>query len=117
MKKIIGLFTVLAAISLMSALPAFSGTGPFGAFGPMDSFSARTVDDTHVSMIRGTGPYGNFGTEGYNIVPGAEKSIEYAWGTGPYGVLNANGLVARDKSNRAECLVVAIACPLRDIHR
>ncbi len=114
MKKIIGLFTVLAAISLMSALPAFSGTGPFGAFGPMDGSSARTVDNTNVSVLGGTGPYGSFHpVEGHNIVQGGEKThMGIAWGTGPYGILDSHGVIARDKSSK-ECLVVASACPLK----
>jgi len=120
MKKIIALSSVLAALLLMSALPAFSaGTGPYGAFGStIDNSSNGAVDNGHAAQLGGTGPYGAFGSvEGYNIIPGAERTpMEFAWGTGPYGVFNSQGLVARDKSSK-ECLVVAEVCPLRGISR
>jgi hypothetical protein len=121
MKKIISLFSVLAAVLLISALPAFSaGTGPYGAFGPtIDSRSVQAVDNTHVSWAGGTGPYGSFGpVEGYNIIPGAENThMASSWGTGPYGTLNSHGLVARDKSDRGECLLVAMYCPLGTVSK
>ena len=121
MKKMISLFSVLAAMLLMSALPAFSaGTGPYGAFGPtIDNFSNGSVDNAHVVLLGGTGPYGVFSpVDGYNIIPGAEKSpMAFAWGTGPYGLLDSHGLIARDKSSKNECLLVAMDCPLREISR
>lgn len=121
MKTIIGIFSVLAVVTLFSAVPAFSGgTGPYGAFGPnFDSHSFQAADNTHVSWVGGTGPYGSFGpVEGYNIVPGAEKShMASSWGTGPYGILNSHGLVARDKTDRGECLLVAMYCPLDRMSR
>ena len=117
MKKIISLFSVLAAMLLMTALPAYSaGTGPFGAFGPtFDHYSAGAVDNSHVVLFGGTGPYGTFGSvEGYNIISGSEKTpLASTWGDGPYGVFNSEGrIVARDKSNEHECLLVAMTCPL-----
>jgi hypothetical protein len=119
MKKIISLFSVLAAMLLTSALPAFSsGTGPFGSFGPtIDNYSAGVVDTPHVILFGGTGPYGVFGSvEGYNIVPSGEKKpLISSWGTGPYGVFNSYGMVARDKSIKNECLLVAMTCPLEEI--
>jgi len=121
MKKIISIFSVMVAMLLISALPAFSaGTGPYGAFGPtIDSRSAQAVDNTHVSWAGGTGPYGSFGpVEGYNIVPGAETThMASSWGTGPYGVFNPHGLIARDKADRGECLLVAMYCPLGTVSK
>jgi hypothetical protein len=119
MKKFISLFSVLSAMLLINALSSFAGTGPFGAFGPdTNSYTAQEVDHAHVSMVGGTGPYGVFSpVEGYNIVPGAETSPAVAWGTGPYGLLNTHGLVARDKSIKEQCLLVAMNCPVRGISR
>ncbi len=120
MKKMVSLFSVLAAMLLMSALPAFSaGTGPYGAFGStMDNYS-RAADNAHVVLFGGTGPYGGFGpVVAHNNIPGMEKTpTALAWGTGPYGVLNSHGLVARDKSGKDECLLVAMNCPLREISK
>jgi len=121
MKKIISIFSVIAAVSLFSALPAFSaGTGPYGTFGPsLDSHSARAFDNTHISWAGGTGPYGSFGpVEGYNIIPGSETThMASSWGTGPYGTSNSHGLIARDKADRGECLLVAMYCPLGTVSR
>jgi hypothetical protein len=118
MKLFISVLSVLSAILLMNSLTSFAGTGPFGAFGPAtNSYMAQEVDHTLVSM--GTGPFGVFSpVEGYNIIPGAEKTpMVFAWGTGPYGVLNTHGLIARDKSNNEKCLLVASVCPIRGISR
>ncbi len=122
MKKIISLFSVVAAMLLISALPAFSaGTGPYGAFGPtIDDFSHGAVDNEHVVLFGGTGPYGGFGpSAGYSFIPGVgEKAhAENSWGTGPYGVFNSYGMIARDKANKNECLLVAVVCPLRGMSR
>jgi hypothetical protein len=86
----------------------------------MDNYSSGVVDNSHVLLLGGTGPYGIFGSiEGYNIIPGVDKSpLASSWGTGPYGIFNSEGmLVARDKSNKSECLLVAMTCPLGEISK
>jgi hypothetical protein len=117
MRKFITIFSAVAGLMIMSSIPAFAaGSGPYGGFGPMfDNHSISAVDTEHVVMFGGTGPYGTFGSvEGYNIISGAEKTrLTSSWGDGPYGVFNGNGLVARDKASKHECLLVAMNCPIR----
>jgi hypothetical protein len=117
MKKIVTLFSVVAAMFLMGALPALAvGTGPYGTFGPVIEGGWRGGEETQrVAHLEGTGPYGFFGpSEGYTSIQGAENQpLAIAWGSGPYGVFNSNGMVARDKTNRSECLLVAMYCPLK----
>jgi hypothetical protein len=113
MKRNISLVGVLAAM-LFTALPALAGSGPYGNLGPSLDGDWRGVETEHVAMIEGTGPFGLFGPAEYNIIPGAEKqTLSIAWGNGPYGIFTSDGLVARDKANRHECLLVAVNCPVR----
>ncbi len=108
MKKLAMLFSMLAAILLMSALPAFSGSGPYGTFGP-DFKSA----DTHlISVAGGTGPYGAFGLT-YKGVDMSRTAV--AGGSGPYGIFGPSGMQQWGESHQVaskdECLLVAKNCP------
>jgi hypothetical protein len=117
MKRSMAFFSVLAALLLMSALPAIAGgTGPYGFFGP--SLDIATGSETqHVALAGGTGPYGSFGpSDGYNIVPGSEMQHVAAFtGSGPYGAYGPSGMTSWGESsqiaNKDECLLVAKNCP------
>lgn len=89
MKKLAIFFSMLAASLLMGALPAFSGTGPYGAFGPSISYDTHQgVESNHVAFFGGTGPYGEYG---------------------PYAM--KKGVESHQIANKDECLLVAKNCP------
>lgn len=108
MKKLAILFSMLTATLLMSALPAFSGSGPYGTFGP--SFKSA---DTHLTAVAGgSGPYGAYGPT-FKGVDMPRTAV--AGGTGPYGVFGSSGMEKWGEShqiaNKDECLLVARNCP------
>ncbi len=116
MKKLATFFSVLAAILLINALPAFSGgTGPYGFYGPSTDFVAGQIE--HVAFAGGTGPYGFYGPVGYNMVPGGEPQHVAAFtGSGPYGVYGPTGVAvwggeSSQFASKDECLLVAKNCP------
>ena len=118
MKKITMCFSMLAATLLMSALPAFSGSGPFGSFGPTDYSVMGQVDETHNSVVAGgSGPYGAFGpTTLYGMNQGVESHhTAIAGSSGPYGAFGSYGMEpsgeSRQIANKGECLLVARNCP------
>ena len=117
MKRLMAFFSVLAALLLMSALPAVAGgTGPYGFYGPMPDIAAGS-ETQHVALSGGTGPYGSLGPSvGYNVVPGSEmQHVATFTGSGPYGVYGPSGMTSWGESsqiaNKDECLLVAKNCP------
>jgi hypothetical protein len=88
MKKLTTFLSVLAAALLLSALPAFSGSGPYGAFGPSDVQGMNQGIEHQVAFSGGTGPYGGFG---------------------PYAMDQWSE--SHQVANKDECLLVARNCP------
>lgn len=108
MKKLATLFSMLAASLLLSALPVFSDSGPYGIYGP--SFKSA---ETHLTAVAGgTGPYGIFGPT-YKGVDMTRTAV--AGGTGPYGAFGPSATGQWGEShqiaNKDECLLVAKNCP------
>lgn len=86
MKNLAMLFSMLVAALLFSALPAFSGSGPYGSYGLSDNVvMGQGVETNHTVVAGGTGPYGAFG-----VVPSGES---------------------HQIANKDECLLVAMNCP------
>jgi hypothetical protein len=93
-KRIVALFSAVAAFAFVSALPAYSGgTGPYGGFGP---------------------------SSGYNLIPGAlPQHVAFLDGTGPYGLHrpygafgpSAKSVDKKSIAGKDECLLVAMNCP------
>jgi hypothetical protein len=113
MNKIAILFSMLAAVLLLSALPAFSGSGPFGSYGLSGNFDmAQGVETRHNAVASGSGPYGLFGPT-FKGVDTPRTAV--AGGSGPYGAFASSGMIGWDASheiaNKDECLLVAIVCP------
>jgi hypothetical protein len=116
MKKLAILFSMLAATLLMSALPAFSGSGPFGSFGPSDySVMGQGVETQYNVVAVGTGPYGAFGFVWTDSGVVESHHTAIAGGTGPYGSFSSFGMEpsseSRQIANKDECLLVARNCP------
>jgi hypothetical protein len=115
MKKTTMLFTMLAATLLLSHLPAFSGTGPFGTVGPSDTTDIGNRVETHsTATVGGTGPYGAFGF--INAESGVvSQRTATSGGTGPYGAIASYGMIPSSGTtkvdNRDGCVLVAINCP------
>lgn len=118
MKKLTAFFSVLAALLLLSALPAVAGgTGPYGFYGPSDIAMGEGNEIQHVAFS-GTGPYGFYGPSyDYNVVTGSESRHVAAFvGSGPYGSWGPTGMTtgssgATQLANKDECLLVAKNCP------
>jgi hypothetical protein len=114
MNKIAMLFSMLAAVLLLSALPALSGSGPYGSFGLSGNTAmVQGVETQHNVFAVGSGPYGAFGPTFKGVdMPRAEV----AGGSGPYGAFNSAGMIGEFAShqiaNKDECLLVATICPL-----
>ena len=113
MKKLAILFSMLAAVLLFSALPAFSGSGPFGSYGPSDnSIMGQGVETQHNVVAGATGPYGAFGPT-FKGVDTPRTAV--AGGSGPYGAFSSSGLIegvaSHQIANKDECLMVAKNCP------
>jgi hypothetical protein len=94
MNKIATLFSVLAALLFLSALPAHSGgNGPYGTFGPSVGYNViRGAESQHVAFLDGTGPYGLHGPNG-------------AFGL-PSRMVESKSIAGKD-----ECLLAAMNCP------
>ena len=111
MKKIRVFLPLLAAFLLLSALPAFSGSGPYGNYGPSDTtFIAQGFETPHNAAAGGSGPYGAFGPTDKG---GGTPRATVASGTGPYGTFDSSGMLVRVKSraNKEECFLTAKNCP------
>ena len=113
MKKLTLLFSMLAAALLLSALPAFSGSGPYGSYGLSgNSEMAQGVATQHDEVAGATGPYGIFGPT-FKGVDTPRTAL--AGGSGPYGAFVSSGVIGMGAShqiaNKNECLLVAIVCP------
>jgi len=114
MKKISVFFSMLTAALLLSALPALSGTGPYGSYGFSDnSVMGQTVETQHNVILGGSGPYGAFGP--------VYKGMDVPWtsvagGSGPYGAFDnygmSGGFSSHQTPNKENCLLVATICPL-----
>ena len=114
MKKISVFLSMLVAALLLSAIPAFSGTGPYGSFGFSDnSIMGQTVETQHNVVLEGSGPYGAFGPV-YRGTGDPRTSV--ANGSGPYGAFDnfgmSGGYSAHQTPNGENCLLVATICPL-----
>ena len=114
MKKITVFLSMLAAVLVLSAFPAFSGTGPYGSFGLSDNLiMGRTVETEHNVVLGGSGPYGVFGPV-YKGIGTPLTSV--AGGSGPYGAFDnfgmSGGYSAHQTPNGENCLLVATICPL-----
>jgi hypothetical protein len=114
MKKISTFLTMLAVSVLVSALPAFSSSGPFGTSGPSDyTDTEKGVETYHSATVGGTGPYGTvgyFGTE-----PGeVSKHLATPGGSGPYGAFASYGMIPGSGSmsvnTKDGCILVASNC-------
>jgi hypothetical protein len=107
------LFSMLAAVLLLSALPAFSGSGPFGSFGPAGNIvMEQGIETSHALVDKGTGPYGAYGLS----FKGVENTrTDVARGSGPYGVFGSSGMVpigdSHQIANKDDCLSVVKNCP------
>ena len=111
MKKIRVFLPLLAAFLLLSALPAFSGSGPYGNYGPSDNaVIAQGFETPHNATVGGSGPYGAYGPTDKGS--GTSRTT-VASGTGPYGTFDSSGMLVRVKSraSREECFLTAKNCP------
>ena len=113
MKKVGTFLPLLAAFLLLSALPAFSGSGPYGNYGPSDNtVIAQGVETQHNAVIGGSGPYGAFGPTFKGV--GTTRTA-VASGTGPYGAFGSSGMIVGGDSpqiaRKADCILTAKNCP------
>jgi hypothetical protein len=120
MSKLAMFFSVLAALLLMSALPAFSGgSGPYGSFGPDSYGTDKGVESHHTAFSGGTGPYGAFGFVGMETGVVESQRTAFSSGSGPYGAFGPLGMDKGVEShliaNKDECLLVAINCPIENV--
>ena len=105
---------MLAATLLISHVPAFSGSGPFGTVGPSDNTDPGKGVEIHSSAtVSGTGPYGAFGF--INTDSGVvSQHIATSGGSGPYGAIASYGMIPSSGTtkldNRGGCVLVAINC-------
>ena len=118
MKSASVFLSMLAAALLLSALPAFSGTGPYGSYGFSDNaVMGQTVETQHNVFAGGSGPYGVFGPSYKGM---GEPRTSIADGSGPYGAFDnfgmSGGFSSHRTPNKENCLLVATICPL-DIRR
>jgi hypothetical protein len=114
MNKTSVFLSMMAAALLLSALPAFSGTGPYGSFGLSDNvIIGQGVETQHNVFAGATGPYGVFGLT-YKGMDTPRTSL--AGGSGPYGAFDTFGMRGGESSNQIankdECLLVATICPV-----
>jgi hypothetical protein len=114
MKKTNVFLSMLVTALLLSALPAFSGTGPYGSYGLSDNLvMGQTVETQHNIVLGGSGPYGAFGPS-YKSIGTPGTSV--AEGSGPYGAFDKFGMSGGFSSlktpNKENCLLVATICPL-----
>ncbi len=114
MKKTGAFLSMLAAALLLSALPAFSGSGPYGSYGPADnSVMGQAVETQHTAFLGGSGPYGAYGPIDKGM---GTPRTSVAGGSGPYGAFDNSGMkgafAAHQTPNRENCLLVATICPL-----
>jgi len=105
--------SILAAALLLSA-PAFSGSGPYGSFGPSDNLVVGQTDVTqHQAAWGGSGPYGAFGPIDKGI---GTPSTSFASGSGPYGAFDGFGMRGGFSNyhiaDKDKCLLVATVCPV-----
>lgn len=116
MKNISVILTMLVASVFLSAITAFSSSGPFGGFGPNDYTEGGRGDITYSNMtVSGTGPYGAFGYMHTDTERGGVSSVAATpGGSGPYGAFDIYGMIPDKWStaggNRAECIMVAKNC-------
>ena len=113
MKKIRLFLPLLAAFLLLSALPAFSGSGPYGNYGLSGStVAAQGVETQHDATAGGSGPYGAVGPtfKGMGTAPTTVAS-----GTGPYGAFGSSGMMVGSEpsqiARKNDCILTAKNCP------
>ena len=117
MKKLTMFLTMLVVPVLLSALPAFSSSGPFGIIGPSDyTDSGNKIELSHNTTVSGTGPYGAFGF--FNTEQGkVSKHTATSGGSGPYGTFTSNGMLmdnwSKTVENKDGCILVANNCPTK----
>lgn len=113
MKNIALFLSILVTTVLISAVSAYSGSGPFGAFGPAD-YTGMTQDSTpvHTASGAGTGPYGAFAV--IEAGPGeVSKLAATPGGSGPFGAFASYGMIPGSGSvtlDKSDCIVLAKNC-------
>ena len=115
MKKLAMFFAMLAVSVLLSALPAFSSSGPFGIFGPSgNTDTGKRVEISHNTIVSGTGPYGALGIFSKDSGVATTHTATLG-GSGPYGAFASNGMITGSRSTSVEnqngCIMVANNCP------
>lgn len=113
MKNIALILSWVVAVAVLSAVPAFSSSGPYGTFGPAD-YTAKTHDVTyHATRDGGTGPYGAFAV--IERGPGeVSKVAATPGGSGPFGAIASYGMIPGNGSATAgarnDCILFAKNC-------
>lgn len=114
MKNIALFLSLLVASVVVCAVPSYSSSGPFGAFGPADySGKADAGKKIHTSTREGTGPYGAFAS--IDAMPGeVSKRAATPGGSGPFGAFISYGMIPdRDSTtvNKKDgCILLAKDC-------
>jgi hypothetical protein len=114
MKNRVKFIIMLAAAAVLSAVPAFSSSGPFGAFGPADNTDkTEGIKTNHTTTVSGTGPYGALAV--IEAVPGElSKHAATPGGSGPYGAFASFGMIPGSGSATVDkmddCILVAKNC-------
>jgi hypothetical protein len=112
--KMTSVFLSILAAALLLSATAFSGSGPYGSFGPSDNLVlGQTVDSQQHAAWGGSGPYGAFGPIDKGI---GTPSALVASGSGPYGAFDGYGMRGAfsyyHTANKENCLLVATICPV-----
>ena len=113
MKNIAMFLSLLVASAVVSAVPAFSSSGPYGTFGPAE-YTDKTHEGKsyHAASRNGTGPYGAFAV--IEAVPGeVSKYSATPGGSGPFGAIASYGLIPGSGPatvDKKDCIMFAMNC-------
>ncbi|MDO9307768.1 MAG: hypothetical protein Q7V04_01745 [Deltaproteobacteria bacterium] len=113
MKNIALFLSLLALSAVVSALPAFSSSGPYGTYGPADYTDKAHEGKAYNTALRnGTGPYGAFAI--IEAVPGeVSKHAATPGGSGPFGAIASYGMIPDSGSatvGKKDCIMFAKNC-------
>lgn len=113
MKNIALFLSLLVASVVVSAVPAFSSSGPYGTFGPADyTDKADEGKAIHTASRNGTGPYGAFAI--IEAVPAeVSKLAATPGGSGPFGAIASYGMIPGSGSatvDKKDCIMFAKNC-------
>lgn len=113
MKNIALFLSLLVASVVVSAVPAFSSSGPYGTFGPADyTDKADEGKAIHTASRNGTGPYGVFAI--IEAVPAeVSKHAATPGGSGPFGAIASYGMIPGSGSatvDKKDCIMFAKNC-------